>query len=105
MTWRTSPDDGSAQCGGHPRDNMNMKDDTHHSRTYSFEQGERMIMTTMIFGDLEGLKLPDICLAGEEKPHQETCPDRGSNPGPLRDRRVAIACSTAVYTGPYNTSN
>ena len=46
----------------------------------------------MIFGDLVGLKLPDICLTGEEKPRknltQETCPDRGSNPGPLRDRRA-----------------
>ena len=34
----------------------------------------------MIFGDLGGLKLPDICLTGEEKPRknltQETCPDR-----------------------------
>ena len=39
----------------------------------------------MIFGDLGGLKLPDICLTGEEKPRknltQETCPDRGLNPG------------------------
>ena len=46
----------------------------------------------MIFGDLGGLKLPDICLTGEEKPRknltQETCPNRGSNPGPLRDRRA-----------------
>ena len=46
----------------------------------------------MIFGDLGGLKLPDICLTGEEKPRknltQETCPDRGSNPGPLRDKRA-----------------
>ena len=36
----------------------------------------------MIFGDLVGLKLPDIRLTGEEKPlknlTQETCPDRGS---------------------------
>ena len=44
----------------------------------------------MIFGDLEGLKFPDICLTGEEKPRksitQETCPDRGSNPGSLRDK-------------------
>ena len=43
----------------------------------------------MIFGDLVGLKLPDIHLTGEEKPRknltQETCPDRGSNPGSLRD--------------------
>ena len=46
----------------------------------------------MIFGDLGGLKLPDICLAGEEKPRksltQESCPDWGSNPGPLRDKRA-----------------
>ena len=43
----------------------------------------------MIFGDLGGLKLPDMS-CGEEKPRknltQETCPNRGSNPGPLRDR-------------------
>ena len=46
----------------------------------------------MIFGDLGGLKLPDICLTGEEKPRknltQETCPDQGLNPGPLRDRCI-----------------
>ena len=44
----------------------------------------------MIFGDLGGLKLPDICLTGEKKPRknltQETCPYRGSNQGPLHDR-------------------
>ena len=47
----------------------------------------------IIFGDLWGLKLPNICLTGEEKPRknftQEACPDRGSNPGPLRDRRAS----------------
>ena len=41
----------------------------------------------MIFGDPGGLKLPDICLIGEEKPRknltQETCSDWGLNPGPL----------------------
>ena len=46
----------------------------------------------MIFRDLWGLKFPDICLTSEEKPRknltQETCPDRGSNPGPLCDRRA-----------------
>ena len=54
----------------------------------------------MIFGDLGGLKLPDICLTGEEKPQknltQETCPDRGSNPGPLRERR---ACYHLAHSG------
>ena len=43
-------------------------------------------------GTLGGLKLPDICPTGEEKPRknftQETCPDRGLNPGPLRDKRA-----------------
>ena len=54
----------------------------------------------MIFGDLGGLKLPDICLTGEEQPRknrtQETCPDRGSNPGLLCDRR---ACYHLVQSG------
>ena len=54
----------------------------------------------MIFGDLVGLKLPDTCLTGEEKPRknltQETCPDQGSNPGPLRDRR---ACYRLAHSG------
>ena len=47
----------------------------------------------MIFGDPVGLKLPDICLTSEKKPRkkltQETCPDWGSNPGPLRDKRTS----------------
>ena len=51
----------------------------------------------MIFGDLVRLKLPDICLTGEEKPRnnltQETCSDRGSNPGLLRDRCVCYHLS------------
>ena len=60
----------------------------------------------MIFGDLVGLKVPDICLKGEEKPQknltQETCPDRGSNLGPLRDKR---ACYHLFHSGgPSNVS-
>ena len=54
----------------------------------------------MIFEDLGGLKLPDICLTGEEKPRknftQETCPDRGLNPGPLHDKR---ACYHLLHSG------
>ena len=54
----------------------------------------------MIFGDLGDLKLPDICLTGEEKSRKnltrESCPDRGSNPGPLRDR---CACYHLVHSG------
>ena len=51
----------------------------------------------MIFGDLGGLKLPEICLKGEgkprNKPHPGNC-DRGSNPGPLRDR-----CYRLLHSG------
>ena len=58
----------------------------------------------MIFGDHGSLKLPDICLTGEEKPRknltQETCPDRGSNPGPLRDKR---ACCHLLHSGGRET--
>ena len=54
----------------------------------------------MIFGDLGGLKLPDICLIDEEKPRknltQETCPDWVSNPGLLRDRH---ACYPLAHSG------
>ena len=54
----------------------------------------------MIFGGFGGRKLPDICLTGEEKPGknltQETCPDRGSNPGSLRDKR---ACYDLLHSG------
>ena len=54
----------------------------------------------MIFRDLGGLKLTDICLAGDEKPRknltQETCPDRGSNPGSLHDKR---ACYHLLHSG------
>ena len=53
----------------------------------------------MLFGDPVNLKRPDICLTGEEKTRknltQETCPDRGSNPGPLRDKR---ACYHLIHT-------
>ena len=54
----------------------------------------------MIFGDLGDLKLPDIFLTGEEKRRknltQETCPDRGPNPGPLRD---SLACYRLSHSG------
>ena len=48
-----------------------------------------MIMTAKWYSGTLCLKLTDIWLTGEEKPRknliQETCPDRESNPGPLRD--------------------
>ena len=69
---------GRVNISGHWRPSWMMSDDDNDGQ--------------MIFGDLVGLKLPDICLTGEDKPRknltEETCPDRGSNPGPLRDRRA-----------------
>ena len=54
----------------------------------------------LIFGDHVDLKFPDTCLTGEEKPRknltQEICPERGTNPGPLRDRR---ACYRLFHSG------
>ena len=54
----------------------------------------------MIFGDLVGQKLSDIRLTGEEKPRKnhtkETCPDRGLNLGPLRDKH---ACYHLFHSG------
>ena len=54
----------------------------------------------MIFGDLVGLMFSEICLTREEKPRknltQESCPDRGSNPGPLCDRRL---CYRLLHSG------
>ena len=35
----------------------------------------------MIFGDLRGLKLLDICLTGEEKPRKKPHPGNQSRPG------------------------
>ena len=101
---------GISSMRGHLRDNTNMKDDTHHSRTHSFIP-TRWIWKDdydgqMIFGDFVGLKLPDNYLIGEEKPRknltQETCPDRGSNPGPLRDRR---ACYRLFHSGGLKCSD
>ena len=59
----------------------------------------------MMFGDLVGLKLPDIRLTGEEKRRknltQETCPDRGSTPG----LTILIKfCRFIVYFKPNNVT-
>ena len=59
----------------------------------------------MMFGDFGGLKLPDIRLTGEEKPRknltQETCHDRGSNPGLLHDRRTCYHLDSGGSLGAY----
>ena len=59
----------------------------------------------MIFGEIVGLKLSDICLTGKEKPRknltQESCPDQGLNPGPLLDRQ---ACYHLLHSGGHSYS-
>ena len=54
----------------------------------------------MIIGEPWEPKTSCFCLTDEENPRrkliQETYPNRGSNPGPLRDGAHATACSTAV---------
>ena len=54
----------------------------------------------MICWDRGGLKLPDICLTGEEKPRknlmQETCPDRELNWACCMTGLHATAWPTAV---------
>ena len=90
-TWRDSPDEGWAQCRDHLRDNEEYER-RYTPFTHPFIPTRHDYDGQMIFGDLVGLKLPDICLKGEETPRknltQETCPDRRSNPGPLRDKRA-----------------
>ena len=59
----------------------------------------------MIFGDLGTLWaeiFPTFLLQVKKNPQnltQETCPDRGSNPGPLRDKR---ACYRLLHSGGHN---
>ena len=54
----------------------------------------------MIFGDLVGLKLPDICLTGEEKPQKNLTQKLALTGDRTRARCVtgahATACSTVV---------
>ena len=105
-TWMASPDEWSAQCRSHLRDSTNMKDNTHQAHTQSSQQGEYgTMMTTAKWysGTLGAQKFPDICLTDEEKPRknltQEICPDRGSKPGPLHDKR---ACYHLLHSGGHN---
>ena len=87
-------------AGATSEDNTNVKDNTLQAHTHLYQQGEYGMMITVAkwySGTLGGLKFPDICLKGEEKPRknltQETCPDRGSSPGPLRDRSACFCLS------------
>ena len=77
-----------------------MKNNTHQALTQSSQQGEygMMITTAMIFGDLGGLKFPDICLTGEENP-EKTAPRKLVPTGnQTRARYVTGARATASST-------
>ena len=52
----------------------------------------------MIFGDLGGLKLPDICLAGEEKPRKRLTQELVPTGDRTRARCVTGAYATAWPT-------
>ena len=99
-TWRASQDEWSAVCWSHPRNSTNMKDNTHQAHTQSSQQGEDDDDVQMIFGDLGGSKVSWHLSYRWGKPRknltQETCPDRASNPGPLRDKR---ACYHLLHSG------
>ena len=76
-TWRASPVAGSAQCRNHLQDKTNMKDDTHrptHPSILTKRIWKDDYDSQMIFRDLVGLKLPDFCFTGEEKPRKKTSP-------------------------------
>ena len=94
--WRASSDEGSAQCRVHLRDNKNMKDNAHHSRTHSF-------------WDVEGLKLPVICLTGEENPEKTSSRKLVPTHDRTRARCVtsahATACSKAVDNLEHGCAN
>ena len=97
-TWRASPDEGSAQCRGHNRYNMDMN--THHPI-----QSNKANMKGWLWwpNDIRGYCGPrafwHLSYRWGKTPKnltQETCPDRGSNPSLLRDRR---ACYRLLHSG------
>ena len=90
-TWMASPDEWSAQCRGHLRDSTNMKDNKHQAHTLSHPNKANMEWWLR-----RGPKVSwHLSYRWRKNLTQETCPDRGSNPGPLRDKR-ATTCSTTV---------
>ena len=54
----------------------------------------------MIFGDLGGPKLPDICLTGEEKPRKKTSPKKLVPTG----YRTLARCMTGAHATAWPTA-
>ena len=83
-TWRASPNEWSAQLRGPPpRQHKHERQYTHS--THSVIPTRRIWNDDddgqMVFGKLGGLKFPDICLTGEEKPRNKPHPGDLSRPG------------------------
>ena len=101
-TLRASPDEWSAQCRGHLWDSTNMKDNTHQAHTQSSQQGEygMMMTTAKLYSGTLGPKvsshLPYRWGKTPKNLTQETCPDRGLKPGPLRDKHACYHLLHAV---------
>ena len=95
-TWRVSPDEYQ------PNADTNMKDNTHQAHTQSSQQGEygMIITTAKWYSGTVGPKVSWHLSYRWGKPRknltQETCPERGSNPGPLRDKR---SCYHLLHRG------
>ena len=103
-SWRASPDEWSAQCWGQRQHK--------HERQYT-PSTHSVIPTRRIWNDdydgqmiLWGLKVPDICLTGEEKTSPRKLVPTGDR---TRARCVtsahATTCSTAVDQDCYNKIN
>ena len=98
-TWRAFPNEGSAQCRGPPP-----KQHEHERRcipvTHPFILTRRIWKDDydgqMMFGDFMGLKLPDICLTGEEKLSPRKSVPTGD--------RTRARCVTGVHATAYSTA-
>ena len=101
-TWRPLSDEGSAQCRGHLRYNTNMKDDTHHPQPFHSNKANMkgwLWRSNDIRGPCEPKASWHLSYRLGKNPKnltQDTCLDRGSNPGPLRDKR---ACCHLPHNG------
>ena len=68
-TWRASPYECSAQCWSHLRDNTNIKD-VHIIYSNKADMRRMIMIAKWYSGNHVGLRLPGICLTGEENPRK-----------------------------------
>ena len=97
-TWSASPDEESAQCRG-PPPRQNEHERRYTSFTHPFILTRRIWKDDYdaVFGDIMSLKLPKICLTGEEnprdKPHPRNLSRPGIEPGPAAWQARIMECS------------